>query len=264
MKNNLVSVIVSTKNEAQNIERLLKSIVGQSYNDIEIIIVDNNSTDNTVMLSKKYTPLIYKSGPERSAQRNFGARKAQGEYLLFLDADMELAPSIISDCIKALQKENLVAVTIPETVRGRGFFVQIKKLEKLLYEGEEMVEAARFFRKTAFFNVDGYNETLVAGEDWDLSTRVRRLGKITRITTSLYHYETSFLRELLHKTYYAYKMRAYAKLYPEKFALQSGGERMWLFWRKKNLLLVHPLETVGLFLVKGLEYGLYRLLRLFT
>src|SRR3989304_9732791 len=88
----LVSIIVTTKNESDVIERLLKSIKSQTHDNLEIIVVDNQSSDRTKEISKQYTRNVYDYGPERSAQRNFGARKAGGQYFLFLDADMELTP----------------------------------------------------------------------------------------------------------------------------------------------------------------------------
>ncbi|MBA7695274.1 Poly(ribitol-phosphate) beta-N-acetylglucosaminyltransferase TarS [subsurface metagenome] len=79
-----VSVIITTKNEEKNIENCLKSIKSQTYpqEKIEIVIVDNNSTDSTVKIAKKFTDKVYNKGPERSVQRNFGIEKASGKYIL--------------------------------------------------------------------------------------------------------------------------------------------------------------------------------------
>ena len=81
-----VSVIITTKNEEENIEKCLESVITQRYSlkKIEIIVVDNNSTDETKKRVLKYTDKVYNFGPERSAQRNFGARKANGRYILYL------------------------------------------------------------------------------------------------------------------------------------------------------------------------------------
>ena len=95
-----ISVIISTKNEAKNIGRLLASLKKQTFLPHEIIVVDNQSSDETVKISKNYTPLVFDKGPERSAQRNFGIRKATGNYILYLDADMILSPEIL-ECLKS-------------------------------------------------------------------------------------------------------------------------------------------------------------------
>ena len=98
----LVSVVITTKNEEKNIENCLKSILKQTYprDKIEIIVVDNNSTDRTKEIARRYTDKVYNKGPERSAQRNFGAKQAKGEYYLYLDADMILSPNVISECVE--------------------------------------------------------------------------------------------------------------------------------------------------------------------
>ncbi len=71
-------------------QTVLQSIKNQSYKNIEVIVVDNFSVDKTVNLAEKYRVTIYFKGNERSAQRNYGAKVAKGEYLLYLDADMIL------------------------------------------------------------------------------------------------------------------------------------------------------------------------------
>ena len=82
MDNPLVSVIITTKNSSRTLETCLKSIKDQTYKNIELIVIDNNSIDNTKEIAKKYTNKVFNYGPERSAQRNFGAKQAKGEYLL--------------------------------------------------------------------------------------------------------------------------------------------------------------------------------------
>ena len=75
-----VSVIVTTKNEEIHIANCLNAIKDQSYPQdlIEIVVVDNSSTDKTEEIAKKYTDKVYNFGPERSAQRNFGVKQSGG------------------------------------------------------------------------------------------------------------------------------------------------------------------------------------------
>ena len=82
MKKPLLSVIVPTKNSERFLERCLKSIKSQTYKNLEIIVVDNNSNDKTKEIAEKYTKLVFNKGPERSAQRNFGVLKSKGEFVL--------------------------------------------------------------------------------------------------------------------------------------------------------------------------------------
>ena len=81
MKDCLISVIITTKNSSRTIKRCLKSIKNQSYENIELIVVDNNSIDNTKEIAYKFTNKVFNFSPERSAQRNFGSKKANGKSL---------------------------------------------------------------------------------------------------------------------------------------------------------------------------------------
>jgi len=145
----MVSVVINTRNEGKNIDLCLKSIRDQSYRDLEIIVVDNSSTDGTKDLAKHWGAFVYDYGPERSEQKNFGAQKANGGYLLFIDADMELMPGVISSCREKIQ-EGFGALVIPEVSVGNGFWAECRSLEKKMYFNDPLIEAPRFFRKEIF------------------------------------------------------------------------------------------------------------------
>lgn len=258
-----VSVVIATKNEASNLPRLLDSILRQTYQDLEIVIVDNFSTDETLKIARQSTPHAFTHGDERSAQRNYGAGQARGRYLLFLDADMELPKSIVNECYQISKKTNCSAVIIPETTPGNNIFARIKRLEKKMYEGESFIEAARFIKRKAYLTVSGYNEKIVAGEDWDLSKRLSEIGVISRISTPLLHYEVSLIRELKHKLYYSRLIKSYATLHPDQFKMQSGYQRLELYWRKRQILFDNPLTGSGLLLIKTIEYLLFQSAKLF-
>src|SRR3989338_8449801 len=127
-KKDLVSVIITTKNEDDVIKKLLQSINNQTYKKVEVILVDNNSEDNTIKIASKFKGVkIYNWGPERSAQRNYGVRKSFGEFLLFLDADMRLSPKVVESCVKATKsKKNIGSVVIPEQSEAYIFWEKVK------------------------------------------------------------------------------------------------------------------------------------------
>ena len=176
MKNELVSVVITTKNEEKNIENCLKGLKYQSYKNIEIIVVDNNSEDKTKEISKKYTDKVFNKGPERSVQRNFGMiEKSKGKFVMFLDADMILSPSAIEFCVKKI--ENNLALHIPEIVLGKSFFSKVRRFERTFYDGT-VIDGARFFLKSAFVKVKGFDENLNGPEDWDIDKKIKQIGKI--------------------------------------------------------------------------------------
>ena len=66
MRDFLISVIIPTRNSSRTIEKCLQSIKDQSYENIELIVVDNNSTDNTKDIANRFTDKVFNFGPERS------------------------------------------------------------------------------------------------------------------------------------------------------------------------------------------------------
>lgn len=214
MNKRLVSVIITTKNEERSIEKLLKSIKSQSWKSFETVVVDNNSTDNTVKISKEYTNNTFNFGPERSAQRNLGAKKSKGEFLLFLDADMILTKNVLKECVeKFLNEKHLGGVIIPEKSIGNSFWAKVKAYERHFYENGSTVEAARFFSKKVFEKIGGYDEQITGPEDWDFSERVQKAYKVLRIKSHIVHDEQnlSLINLLSKKYYYAKKAKVYLK-----------------------------------------------------
>src|SRR5580704_17133127 len=104
----LVSIIVTTYNNHNTLRACLSSIRDQDYGPIELIVVDNSSTDDTVRIAEEYTEHVYNKGPERSAQRNFGVSRAQGEYVCVIDSDMELSEHVIGACVRNVQTDSAV------------------------------------------------------------------------------------------------------------------------------------------------------------
>ncbi|RZD16865.1 MAG: glycosyltransferase [Candidatus Acididesulfobacter guangdongensis] len=178
MSSVLVSVIITTKNEEKNIEMCLKSIKFQSYNNIEIIVVDNQSSDKTKEIAAKFTDLIYDKGPERSAQRNYGVSVSHGEYILYLDSDMILAPFVIESCVDEFKKSSsVVGLYIPEIIMGNGLFCKTRRFERSFYNATP-IDAIRFVKNDIFIKADGFDESFSGPEDWDFNRKVSKLGEL--------------------------------------------------------------------------------------
>ena len=178
MTHPLVSVVIATKNEENNIEKCLTSIAEQTYPNIEMIVVDNNSTDKTMKIALKFTDKVFNKGIERSAQRNYGMIKiACGKYVMFLDADMILGPKAIEACVSMAEKKHWVALHIPEFVLGTKYFTRVRRFERSFYNGT-VIDGARFFKKSSFAEVGGFDETMSGPEDWDIDKKIKKNGSI--------------------------------------------------------------------------------------
>ncbi|QQG47067.1 MAG: glycosyltransferase [Candidatus Woesebacteria bacterium] len=230
MTNPLISIIIPAKNEEKNIGRLLESIKRQTYKKIQIVLVDDGSTDKTVEISKRFSKYVYKRKHlERSIQRNFGAKKAHGSFLVFLDADMELTPKVIEASIKVQRKTKAKAITIAEKTVGNNLIAKIRTFERQMYLGDKTIELARFFEKKVFWEFKGYDPSLTGPEDYDLPYRIGKKYKISRCSEYILHHEENItLTKLLKKKYYyASKGALYARKHPELIKTQGN-----LFFRK--------------------------------
>jgi glycosyltransferase involved in cell wall biosynthesis len=184
----LVSVIITTKNEEKNIGNCLRSIKNQTFKDIELIVVDNFSKDKTAEIAKKYAATVYYKGNERSTQRNYGAKIANGEYILYLDADMILNPTLIADCVAECKRDLSDALYVPERIVGEGFWIKVRDFERSFYTGT-VIDAVRFIRRDLFLQIGGFDETLIGPEDWDLDRKIRKVGRTGINLTPLFHNE---------------------------------------------------------------------------
>jgi glycosyltransferase involved in cell wall biosynthesis len=254
----LVSVIVTTKNEEKNIANCLKSIKNQTYKNVELIVVDNFSEDKTVEFAQNYEATVYFKGPERSVQRNYGAKVAQGKYLIYLDADMILSQTVIEECLAKGECENIGALYIPERIIGEGFWIKVRDFERSFYTGT-VIDAVRFIRRDLFEKIGGFDESLIGPEDWDLDRRIKEIAQVGLVTSALFHNEGSFNlnRYLGKKKYYSQSFEKYickwGKNDPEIKKQLGMLYRLSVVFIEKGRwkkLLRHPIQTLGMFYLR--------------
>lgn len=244
----MVTVVVPTRNSARTIEACLRSIRAQQGAEVEVIVVDNHSIDNTVALATGLVDRLETAGPERSAQRNRGAAVARGDYLLFVDSDMRLDPTVVSECL-SIAAAGARGVIIPEDSIGTGFWANCRKLERSCYDGVDAVEAARFFTAPAFQEVGGYDIELMAAEDWDLSDRISVGKSLPRTKARIVHDEgrLEIWPHLRKKRYYGRSFKRYWQK-PNSRKARSPIRSVYLrHWRR---LLGHPVLTIGMLSLK--------------
>ncbi len=248
-----VSFIVPTRNSSRTLKKCLESICDQTGGGVECIVVDNHSADDSFEMARLLADKALVGGPERSAQRNLGAREARGEILVFIDSDMVLAPTIASELRQLFQSDEIHAAIIPERVVGTGFWDRCRSLEKQAYLGDSSVEAARAFRRTTFDLVGGYDESLTGPEDWDLPDKIRAKGLgVGRIDSFVDHDESAIglMDAFMKKRYYG---RSFRRFLAKPQARKGRRFLRVSLLRLTPMLLRDPTHTLGLFLLKGVE-----------
>ena len=294
----MLSVVVTTKNEAANIAACLRSFDGF---DVERIVVDNGSTDDTKKIAAELGAIVLDKGPERSAQRNLGWRTAKNDWVVILDADMILPKETVEEIVKIseelrMKNEELrcenssseknensailhssfltlnspLAYWIPEVRTGTGFRVRARNFERSFYDGT-CIDALRLFHKSVLEATGGYDENLIAGpEDWELDIRILATGaKCEVLKHNLIHNEKqlSFKRMLEKKAYYSKSMAAYRAKWPDHPAVKKQFSPFYRFfgvfvekgkWKK---ILRHPILFCGVLFERfsvGVTYLLNR------
>lgn len=251
----LVSIIFAAYNETAHTKRLLDSIKSQSYENIEtLVVVDKKTTDDTFDVAKNNGAIAIIGSMERSENRNIGAKKAKGEYLMVLDADMILTKDVVKDCVDVVIKDSEIkTVTIPEKSIGTSFWAKCKAFERNFYYLDENsnIEAARFFEKKAFMEVGGYDPNITGPEDWDLPEQINKMyPKKHKIKAHIIHNEGNVnLIKLIKKKYYYGKK---ANIYLEKNEVSKVSSKTIyflrpVFYRHWKLWLKNPMISIGTF-----------------
>lgn len=186
----MVSVIIPVFNEEENLQSCISSLLEQTYNDTEIIIIDDGSYDNSYKIiehiktnTKKNQIITLKQnhlGPGKA--RNLGAKKAQGNIVVFVDADMTFDKDFIKNLIAPIQKGQANGTFTKEEyvsnwdnsiarawnyLQGRSGKERVAKVDR--FEGSVF----RAILKTEFDKVNGFDENIGYTDDWSLSRKLK-------------------------------------------------------------------------------------------
>lgn len=250
----LVSVTIPTKNAEKYITLCLEAIKKQTYPYIEIIIIDNHSRDKTANIAKKFGARVIRVRAVRSKARNIGAQKSSGDFILSIDADMQLQTDVIEKCVREALS-GAEAVIIPEVADGTGFWARCKCFERNLFMGENLVEVPRFFRRSVYWKLGGFDPKLEAGEDWDISQRAREQGiAMKRVDSYLKHLEVDFdlLKTIRREYRYTKSFYHYVSKHPQLVKQQA-----MLYWKvlaqRRKELMKNLVYTLGLITIKLFE-----------
>ena len=187
----------------------LRSIKRQTYPSVEIIVVDRFSRDGTPYIASMFGARLIQADTERAEAKNIGLKAAKGQYVLFLDSDMELTPTVIRQCVELMEGDSAVsAVVIPEITLGNSQVAKIKRYERLNYENT-YIESPCFYRKDLATQAGGFDPEVVFYEEATLPYEIEKMGyrKARAKSYTLHHEEDFSLTELIRKRYYAHTLK---------------------------------------------------------
>jgi glycosyltransferase involved in cell wall biosynthesis len=255
----LVSVVVPTRNAARTIRACLESVRRQRA-PVELIVVDNGSTDGTYEIAAALADVAVRGGPERSAQRNTGVQRARGEWVLWVDADMVLDPDVVTAALAVAARTGADAVSVPETSFGDGFWTACRALERSCYLDDPALHNPRLVRREVLRGLGGFTPSMSGPEDADLRLRLREAGATVAFCGEAFirHDEGRLtLRGVLAKrVYYGRSLPAFAAEHPGAVRGQGAGTARALL-RHRRRLLRRPAVAAGVLALRGLELAAY-------
>lgn len=232
------SVIIPALNEEKFLPKLLASLTLQTNRNFEVIVVDGSSKDRTVAVAKKYSSKLpaltveVSLHPSLPLQRNIGARKARGEWFVFVDADSILFPYFIERVDRYIREEKPELFTTwfrPDSEKTADALVTL--LANMTIESSMTIKRPfapgplTIVAREVFERVGGYDEELTFGEDMDFSRRVVERGytlKILRDTLCVWSLRR-FRKEGKLKVMQAYAKAVFSVLFTKKAPRQMSG-----------------------------------------
>lgn len=195
-----ISIIIPTLNEAENIKEAI--VTTQLNTNIEVIIVDGGSKDDTIEIAQSLNVKVISSSPGRAVQMNAGAVAASGEILLFLHADTRL-PTGFDEMIRtALQQPRIVAGAFKLRIdasllslRWVEWGVNLRSHFCQMPYGDQAI----FLTKEVFQQIGGFPELPIM-EDFELMHRLKRIGRIVIIPTHVLTSARRWLQKGVFKT----------------------------------------------------------------
>jgi glycosyltransferase involved in cell wall biosynthesis len=187
-----LSIIIPAKNEEHYIKKALQSVKNQFQKGDEVIVVCSSCTDQTEQVAKRYTKKVYNHKGNVSEARNYGAKKAKNNILIFLDADSTISNNLLKEIRKTIESGAIGGTCKTQTLEpswkadiiwaignfGRNFFLAASGLF--------------FCTKETFNKVKGYDEKLTIAEDTYLILALKKHGKLKYIRNA--HIKTSARR----------------------------------------------------------------------
>lgn len=248
----LVSINIPTYNSEKTLEKTLESVKNQTYQNIEIIIIDSYSKDKTIKIAKKYDCKVVMCNGGLLEARIKGAKKSKGKYILFLDSDQILKPTTMEKAVKKM--ENYDCLWLYERAYNRN------KLLPSLYDAdrrltqrflEEGVVLPRFFKRNLLLKaMDNIPKNIIdvcsAQDHIIISHEFKNISdKIEEVDDAVEHIEPSNFLELFKKqfrwgkvTREFYEVGVYRELVTKKDSFRKFHKEMPILSIKSFILRI--------------------------
>jgi len=179
----MVSIIIPALNEEKHVARCLKAIseLDRAGLEIEVILVDNGSTDSTVETARAHGAAVFvKPGVNVSAVQNYGVEHSRGDLLAFVDADCTVSKDWLKNAVRTFSDESADAVgschLIPEEAGWVGRTAELLQSVKVGSDVKYIPSGNLLVKRSCYEAIGGFNASLETSEDVDFCTRLTRNG----------------------------------------------------------------------------------------
>jgi len=192
-----ISVIIPTYNQSECLKEAIESVLNQTYKNIEIIVIDDGSTDNTLGVVGSFDNkivCIQQKNKGASSARNIGIKKANGEYLAFLDSDDMWIKNKLEKQIDFIKKNPEIGllgtgcyqmINIGKVIHKKIFPNKNEILQKDLIKYNPFIQSSVMVKKDVFNHIDLYDEKFKESEDYDLWLRIAQKYKVANLEQAL-------------------------------------------------------------------------------
>lgn len=264
--NPLVSIIIPCYNYGRFLHEAIESALAQTYHPIEVIVINDGSTDNTIEVASKYPVILLNNKENQGAPKTFnkGVELARGDFCVILSADDKLHPSFIEKTMHVLQSNKDIAFVYTHTIL---FGVK----EGFMYSREYDAESLKFSnyitgtaltRKSAILQTTGFDVELNCLEDWDLWLSFAEKGLYGQLLAEpLFYYRQQTLSRNISSPKIIRKalQKIFKKHHKTLYSKTSYFRRIITIWRF-NIITIYLYKLINL-LPKSIKDSILKLLQ---
>lgn len=236
-----VSVIIPNRNYARTLALCLRSVMAQSYAPVEVLVVDDGSTDDSVQVARSFGAGVISTGGGEGVAvgRNLGAAHAHGEVLFFLDSDVALAPDALANAVAQLRSDPeagaVCGIEDPEPLVRDSLVEEYRTLQYHYWEISSqgvisfLCPAMVAMPAAVFADVGHFNPALRHTEEVDYGQRLSQRYRVV-LTAAVHgaHDHDATLRVLLYKLFHRGRLRIPAYVRARRFARgYETAARVW-------------------------------------
>ncbi|MFR9603468.1 MAG: glycosyltransferase family A protein [Rikenellaceae bacterium] len=184
-------------NMSEFLSETLDSVLATQYPQLEVVVVDDGSTDNSLDICRDYAQkdprvqIYTQPNAGACAARNHAIRMAKGEFILPVDGDNLITPNFVSLAVEQIQRDSEVKVVCPRTffIGDRSGEWILPKFSLNLLATKNLMDTTAMYRRADWVRIGGYCDELMTREDWDFwISMLKDGGKVVRLTEVTFYY----------------------------------------------------------------------------